>query len=391
MDAYKLIGKTAVFSLVLLLVASFTSCENPFMDRILQIKKVHFDTGDAGISDIEVTLYRGETVKPPVLPNIPKKKFGGWYKDKDCTQEWDFSTVPTGSITLFAKWNKIGLSGSGTPEDPWQIGDADDLASIGDDLGAYYQLTRHISLELKPGETSNWIPIGDPLNPFFGSFDGNGYTISGMVINGDDSMFSTNTKGTIKNFGLINVSITSTSTGQTNVGAVVGQNSGGTLENIYVTGTIISGSGTAVGGIVGRNVAQGKVINCFASFETINGSSNSKTGGIAGENLAIIKNSIAVTKEITANTVGRIAGSNSGMLGGNYAWEKMEVGGVIVSGNEDDKNGADMAADVTQSSAWVDAGFTFGNGEGQWVWNGNSGMPSLRDDGVFALWPGWLN
>jgi hypothetical protein len=61
-----------------------------------------------------------------------------------------------------------------------------------------------------------------------------------------------------------------------------------------------------------------------------------------------------------------------------------------VSGSEDDENGADMAADVKQKSAWEQTAFTFGSGEGQWVWNGNSGMPSLRNDGVFAPWPNWL-
>ena len=393
MGTHKPIRRTAVLSLTLLLATVFVSCGNPFMDRILQIKKVAFDTDGNGIADMEITLYRGETVKPPVLPSIPKKKFDGWYQDKGFSHKWNFSTVPTKDIILFAKWIASGgLSGSGTPGDPWNIDNADDLQNIGDNLDAYYELTGHIILDPpKPGETGNWIPIGDTSKPFTGSFNGNGYTISNMAIEGDNSMFSTNTSGTIKNFGLIDVSITSTGTGQTNIGAIVGQNSGGTLENIYVTGMVISGSGTAVGGIVGRNVAQGKVINCFASFETINGLPNSKTGGIAGENLATIQNSIAITQKISANTAGRITGVNNGTLGSNYAWENMETGGVIVSGSENDENGAGMAnTDAKLQNAWERAGFTFGSGEGQWAWNGSLGMPSLINDGVFASWPNWL-
>lgn len=48
-------------------------------------------------------LYEGE-----VDPDNGSVSFGGWYTDPDCTQAYDFNTVPTADLTLYAKWNSDG-------------------------------------------------------------------------------------------------------------------------------------------------------------------------------------------------------------------------------------------------------------------------------------------
>ena len=46
-------------------------------------------------------------IKEPDRPFSDKYGFRGWYKDKECTKAWDFSTDKvTKSITLYAKWAK---------------------------------------------------------------------------------------------------------------------------------------------------------------------------------------------------------------------------------------------------------------------------------------------
>ena len=428
MKTSKPVRKMAVFSLALFLVTIFTSCDNPFMERILQIKKVYFDTDGDGVVDKEAFLYRGETVKPPALPNMPKYAFDGWYNDSDFTQEWDFDAVPTGSMTLFAKWELVGDGGDG--EDGGDGGDGEDggdngtveggdgsvehpfeidnnnagniLQGIGKDpnypLDAHYVLTGHIVLT---GQ-NNWIPIGDEDKPFTGSFNGNGYTITGMHINTTNgkkgqSMFSNagigkdgTTQAVVKNFGLIDVYIDNVG-GINEVGltGVVVATNKGILENIYIVGnTQIRGSGDFVGGIVGKNETGGIVRNCFISVMTLGANAPiGKAGGIVGENKGTVENSFVLRGNIYGVlSFGRIAGdSSSGMLTNNYAHSDVAKGdnGSVIDG-----------ADITTAQAksqgfWKQAGFAFGSGDGQWVWNGDSHMPTLRSDAPKQEWNLW--
>ncbi|MDE7161737.1 MAG: InlB B-repeat-containing protein, partial [Anaeroplasmataceae bacterium] len=46
----------------------------------------------------------GKVIKPNPDPVKANHTFVGWYEDKDFTKEWDFDTVITSSITLYAKW-----------------------------------------------------------------------------------------------------------------------------------------------------------------------------------------------------------------------------------------------------------------------------------------------
>ncbi len=65
---------------------------------------VTFDTkGGSTIASQEIN--EGEKVaKPEKDPEKTGSIFGGWYSDKDCTQEYDFNTDVTSNITLYAKW-----------------------------------------------------------------------------------------------------------------------------------------------------------------------------------------------------------------------------------------------------------------------------------------------
>lgn len=76
-------------------------------------------TKEAGL---DAGLYEGE-----VDPDNGSVAFGGWFTDPECTQAYDFNTVPTADLTLYAKWNSAGpqpidLSGY-EPSDPSKIED----------------------------------------------------------------------------------------------------------------------------------------------------------------------------------------------------------------------------------------------------------------------------
>ena len=71
------------------------------------------------------------TINEPDRLFSDKYVFRGWYKDKECTEKWDFSTRVTKSTTLYAKWVE---DRTGT-----QINGHDFVK-----LGGYYWATRNV-------------------------------------------------------------------------------------------------------------------------------------------------------------------------------------------------------------------------------------------------------
>ncbi|MDR1796897.1 MAG: InlB B-repeat-containing protein [Clostridiales Family XIII bacterium] len=53
-------------------------------------------------------LVPGQTIPAPAAPSAPGYAFGGWFKDKSCSDSkvWNFESekVPEGGVTLYAKW-----------------------------------------------------------------------------------------------------------------------------------------------------------------------------------------------------------------------------------------------------------------------------------------------
>ncbi len=72
-----------------------------------------------GISRTESVLYEGSLSSyASYVPDRPDEldseyEFMGWYKDKECTQEFDFSTtMPANNIVLYAKWEAPKYTGT---------------------------------------------------------------------------------------------------------------------------------------------------------------------------------------------------------------------------------------------------------------------------------------
>ena len=133
------------------------------------------------------------------------------------------------------------------------------------------------SWETTPPKYS-WTPIGTLQNQFYGTFDGQGYTVSGIYISGDQyqGLFGVVRDGTIKNLTVAESYIY----GNLAVGGVVGYNAGQVL-NCSNSGTVIGSTrSNNVGGVVGYNNT-GQVSNCSNSG-TVEGLLY--IGGVIGSN-----------------------------------------------------------------------------------------------------------
>jgi hypothetical protein len=113
---------------------------------------------------------------------------------------------------------------------------------------------------------------------FMGIFDGNGHTISGIYIGGDDYRVNEGlfgyVSGTVKNLGVKASYIK----GQYQVGGFVGLNRG-EIKNCFFQG-IVSGI-SVIGGFVGLN--KGEISNSYFSGVVV-GDNSETTGGFTGEN-----------------------------------------------------------------------------------------------------------
>ena len=224
---------------------------------------------------------------------------------------------------------------------------------------------------------NTWTPIGI-WNSFSGTFDGQGYTVSGIYINsenGDQGLFGYN-EGTIKNIGVRESYIK----GIHYVGGVCGTNDAGTISNCYNSGTVNGNS--YVGGVCGENY-NGTFSNCYNSG-TINGNYY-YVGGVCGHNYGTISNCYNSGKVNGSYYVGGVCGYNYGSISDCYNSGKVNgsyyVGGMCgqsYSGTisncyylEDTADGGIYGSDKS-GQAEVKTAEQFASGEVCWLLNGSS-------------------
>ena len=177
--------------------------------------------------------------------------------------------------------------GTGEPNDPYLIYDANQMNAIGADpcdWDKHFKLMADIDLSSFTGTDFNiigkYVGWQDPNNnPFTGVFDGNGHTISNFSFTptGRDyiGVFGhvSDPNAEIKNLGLIDPNINTRSWG----GSLVGYLERGMLTGCCVDGGSISGGST--GGLVGQN--RGTISDCSLSANIYGGMI---VGGLAGSN-----------------------------------------------------------------------------------------------------------
>ena len=245
--------------------------------------------------------------------------------------------------------------GDGSVAAPYQIADVYGLQGVGKQINNNNYL---LAGDIDASGTANWNQ-GAGFTPLFGGdeyaytgiFDGGNHGIQGLTINGGanpsffgSGLFARLQSGTIRNLAMVGGSVT----GGNNVGAVVGNNSEGTLSNVS-SSMAVSGSSN-VGGLVGAN--SGVISNASTSGNVTglaggmsgNSVSGSSIGGLVGSNnsggtITVARASGAVTGP--GEQIGGLVGNNDGAISQAYATGG--VGGGANVGGLVGRNGGSIA------------------------------------------------
>ena len=249
----------------------------------------------------------------------------------------------------------ITAAGSGSEDDPWQIGTLCQLQEIRYDTAAHYRLANDIDAK----QSHEWrdgkgFP---PIESFSGSLDGSGHSVLSLLINPGQTdyvgLFGRLNGGALQRLALVNVTVR----GRDATGALAGSvEANGSIKLSTVTGLI--GGRDRVGGVAGENHGLIKLSHSESTVSgTIDSQRRSKSiGGLVGKNFpgARIRSSHARGSVSGAGSVGGLVGANEasiyhshaqstvsghqyvgGLVGNNYGFISGSYSAGAVSGVED--------------------------------------------------------
>ena len=159
-------------------------------------------------------------------------------------------------------------------------------------------------------DLTEWKPIGARWSSYTGTFDGQGYTISGLYFNNPTSSYvglfgSIGANGKISNVGVLDSYFQFSELG----GGVCGVNHG-TVRDCKNTGSVRGLA--AIGGVCGLNEKGGIIENSF-NEGTVSGTGDNvqQVGGVCGYNNGTIKSCYNTASVSGQNSVGGVCGLNS--------------------------------------------------------------------------------
>ena len=242
-----------------------------------------------------------------------------------------------------------------------------------------------------------WTPIGKSVSDadaYTGTFDGKGYTISGLYIDKTSSYYvglfgCIGANGKISNVGVLDSyfqfiadgggvcgvnygelqkcsnssTVSGTGDNAQNVGGVCGSNSG-TIKSCYNTASV-SGQ-YFVGGVCGQNSGVTSTItNCF-NEGTVSGTGDS-VGGVCGLSYGTIKSCYNTASVSGQYSVGGVCGYNyDGTITNCYYLSGTVPNGKGGIGGNDDESGKAVEMSIEQ----------FKSGEVAWLLNGSTFTPA---------------
>ena len=232
-------------------------------------------------------------------------------------------------------------SGKGTAENPYVIRTTAELDLLASDVnsGNYYQNTYFVlgddivyapdaltlDLDNNGSNDSNYMPVGNNDASFYGNFDGQGHTISGIRVNANEmsyiGVFGIN-DGTVKNLTVSGCLFA----GNSKVGAIAGLNRG-TVENCHVAADVSVTGNNGVGGIVGDNdgtTHRGFVLGCTSAAALSAKESAGFFGGIAG------RNSGTLTDNLFTGTIDGMPDGSWG-IGAITGYHNTDYGGTLTN------------------------------------------------------------
>ncbi|WP_143160770.1 InlB B-repeat-containing protein [Hespellia stercorisuis] len=333
------------------------------------------------------------------------------------------------------------LTGTGTKEDPYQIGTAEELMAFGDivngtngatqNTAACAILTGDITVNtgvLNEDGTLNsnttdfqvWTPIGNDTNPYSGTFDGGGHTIKGLYVDTTASYVGLvgYNKGTIHNVivadsyfkgneyvgGVSGINsetvMNCTNGGGVNGKTMVGGVSGSNLKTIMncTNSGGVSGQGW-IGGVSGNNGSSGTITSCANSGSVSGSGSSSTVGGVCGltRKDSVITNCTNSGSVSSTYTAGGVCGENEGTIthgtnsgsvsnakyaGGVCGYDRYQHITNCYYDNQKCTIGGIMKNDK-KGSAEGKTPAAFASGEVTWLLNGQTATPA---DGETLAW-----
>lgn len=316
------------------------------------------------------TLNDGTALTPPT-----GKTFAGWNTLPEGGGEFYAKnsklTMPAGNLTLYALWSGDGSSES----NPVLITDVQGMKDIGasdENRRKHYRLCKDLVLD-------NWEAIhyysgGNSAEPFLGTFDGGGHTLTLNGVKGIRAVFQDISNASNYFFSLfanikngevshlrVDGQITADGTDESTdyyVGGICGYNSTNSIITDCISNVTVTATGKMnvleAGGVVGDN-RSGNIFNCYATGE-IESTATTRfvdLGGIAGANNSYIANCAALNSSISgkngqSNTnIHRITGTSGGTIVSSYASAALTVSGEK---GPDKPDGADC--DAKPAASW---------------------------------------
>ncbi len=246
-------------------------------------------------------------------------------------ETWQMSPVSGyPELTIFHGYEGVALQGQGTMMEPFLITNVLELCSIQYRPMGAYRLEADI-------DCSDMI-WRNPIVPWFGGhFDGNGYEVHDLRIQGGGflGLFGTiDANSVVMNLGLIDGTVIGKGD---YVGGLAGLIHTGNIWNCYHVGSVTGHDW--VGGLIGRN--WGCLQDC-SSVGPVAGKGN-WIGGLVGYSDGNVSSSYCIS-EVTGGDwcVGGFAGANSGDSSMSYCWSRGTVEGRgenvggLVGGNSGD-------------------------------------------------------
>lgn len=157
------------------------------------------------------------------------------------------------AVTLSAQFG----GGDGTENNPYLIGRPQHLDQIRDFTGEdnanlHFIQTADIDLDVPPfNQGQGWSPIGSAGERFYGTYDGDGYSISGMTIDNVTTyrgLFAYIDSATLKNIRLIDADVRASSRS----GILIGRAEDSRIINCFVSGSYDGGTAQNHGGLAGE-------------------------------------------------------------------------------------------------------------------------------------------
>lgn len=259
---------------------------------------------------------------------------------------------------------------------------------------------------VKDGSTvKSWTPIGNGSRSYYGSFDGRGYTVSGVYINDSNGEYL-GLFGCVKSKGVSNIGVVNSYiSGSAYVGTVCGS-SYAPLTNCYGSGTVKGNVGIGgvcgdlssdygssgslsscgftgsvsglnnVGGVCG--ISGGNEIKNVYNKGSVSGGSN--VGGICGYNSGTIKNAYNIGTVNGNENFGGICGSNDGTVSNCY-YNAGTFGGEAIG---QDYNQSQTSAEKKTDDAFTggEIAYLLSQGDNGSVWGQDlsvtNGYPALN-------------